>query len=209
MNTDLHVRDCLFFNESGKLTAQFFKIAQNSIVFFQNISLKVTIFSITITVKFQNLTCINGMNGVFYVKEQSNLILENVTFENIKTIGPGTFILVLNNDKGSVRISDCIFINSFSNSNFIDYESSSTLIFENNYFSDNIGNTLLIINSGINASNCTFKNSICYYDSGCIFNIQKLSVAYLSYILIVNVQIQKWGVLFMFLNLFYHFKIKF
>ena len=47
MNTDLHIRDCFFFNESGKLTAQFFKISQNSIAYFQNISLKVKFVSIT------------------------------------------------------------------------------------------------------------------------------------------------------------------
>ena len=41
MNAELNVSDCLFLNESGILTAQFFKITKNSKANFQNVSLKV------------------------------------------------------------------------------------------------------------------------------------------------------------------------
>ena len=127
------------------------------------------------------------MNGVFYCTGESILILENVSFENIKTLGPGTFLLVLNNAKGLVKISNCSFFNSFSNSTFIDYESSSTIIFENNFFSNNEGNVIFIINSGMNLTNCTFQNNICFYDSGCIFNIQKFSIINLLQLSIFNI----------------------
>ena len=44
MNAELNVSDCLFLNESGILTAQFFKITKNSKANFQNVSLKVNFF---------------------------------------------------------------------------------------------------------------------------------------------------------------------
>lgn len=127
------------------------------------------------------------MNGVFYCTEESILILENISFENIKTGGPGTFLLVLNNVKGLVKITNCTFTKSVSKSTFIDYELSSTLIFENNFFSNNEGNVIFTINSGMNLTNSSFENNICFYDSGCIFNIQKFSILNLFQISIVNI----------------------
>ena len=44
LNAELNVTNSIFVNELSLLTAQFFKITQNSKAFYQNVSLNVNIF---------------------------------------------------------------------------------------------------------------------------------------------------------------------
>ena len=44
INAELNVTNSIFVNEVSLLTAQFFKITQNSKAFYQNVSLNVNIF---------------------------------------------------------------------------------------------------------------------------------------------------------------------
>jgi len=127
------------------------------------------------------------MDGVIYCSDQSILTIVNGTFENINTIGTGTFIASINNYIGFFKLLNCIFKDSSSNSYFIYYELSSTLVVENSTFINNLGNMMIVYNSGLNITNSIFENNTCYYDFGCILNLQQFSNIYLIGNLFINI----------------------
>lgn len=103
----------------------------------------------------------------------SFITIENCLFKNIMINGPGTFLFLNSNDYNNILVKNNSFQNSTSKSYFIYINQCYNISFVNNSFSNNKGNLLNSFSSIITFIDNNFKNQACFFEQGCIFNIQK------------------------------------
>lgn len=117
----------------------------------------------------------------------SFMTIESCRFKNIMIAGPGTFFFISSNEYNNIVIKNNSFLNSKSKSYFIYIDQSYNITFLNNTFSNNLGNLINSFSSIIIFNDNYFKNQTCYFDQGCIFNIQKSCQITLQRNLIENI----------------------